>query len=1343
MFSKPLDPSLKAKYYDDLTTDPELNVPKLLATLEKEANLKNFDRIKEVIRVLKFMIKDKISARPKFYALILIKELMELRKPEIVEYFIKKLLDRFFQIAQFESKNPDINRGERCLKKYYAKDTRENLEFSLKFFMLLLECWSRWDKMFSAKYKKIKEKCVKLQQLFPKNEIHYDLMSKSGNRFSNSGIDTFGHNKLMENQEHMPLDDSMNSKPRVSAEPEAQPVNPKPTNSKPSTTTKLRTDLKELDASYEIRKCLREIMQPDNKDLFSESYGDFYQSIQIELGNLNKTKPLVAKSPAYKDPDRQQYNNEIAALSELLEDFDKYGRGELDFVAFGKNVAALEKKYPIPDKNNGQNNMNISFENNNQNFKIPRDEGFGNFGISEDQTNSKKLIPQKNKSPLLSPNAKGRTTHSNFETNPDFDGDDSKFGKNSIAQMEGSSRMITESGFEERKGVARNSIDSMEHSNANRGNQRASKGNAGDKFQHEGGEWKFGFDDFGQTDTQEDNGFGAFDGFGKEKTKSASRKESDKTPKKTASPFSKADNMTKEHPSSSKDNSPSFSQNSSVRKSPLTNLKGLKIGEDDGQDLPNTTGFAGANGRMNVINEDANEDFDDTTQVSNQANKKIKVIGFGTVKEEKRATAESNELSEQNQFNHDDEDSHGMNFSQPISRHPTRSGLNASSKSAGKGPNQLGKEDQTKNKFKKALQNGNVSLSVDRNSANQSQFKSEDASPHPQKVNTGNSKGFGGMARSRAQELKPGKAQKESGDPFGDFTGNSRNMTEFGQSDFELSAKPFKDFNQTDNHSPINFGKDNFQTANFNFDFENIDDKSDENITKRGREEFEVNETDNNGFGFLGEGQKLTLSNERRPSHAKPENKSRFAQKTNSSEGEDEQNVNFDFDFNGLGNQNFENTIASHKDKNHHNPDQPVKNSQKSKFTFEDFDQRPPLIQSSRSGKQPFSRQISFKSPNESEEPVPKSSAHNEVQFGDFMHKITESNDHLREITENESETYNYNFKDGLYSPVNRQGATKESNSRTINPSDLHKTGESGYIEHITEASAQKERLEAEYEKIKQLINLNENQVFNHKKGKKDDIPLQDEFDNAMFVQPNFNIQSKNDPVKSHQPQVKASLTNSEKYSFPPLSQSPLVSESPINFVSPDEEKRQEKENRSVKKVESQVPDNLVSLITKRRVDSHPKEVNETEFREISELKLNNEFLKQQCELLFNQLMEKQKAIIVNPSLMAITSTNTPYADLNEIETKIVQRKQDFLSKQNVMLKSAHDKMALASPSKRDPRKEQVELYGKLTEELKLYIQELEKELGSLIRTRTSQEQLLNGHCKKTQPAYPKVQLRD
>lgn len=42
--------------------------------------------------VLKSLFKDKIPAKPKFYGLLLLKEFMDHNQPQIVEYFIKKLL---------------------------------------------------------------------------------------------------------------------------------------------------------------------------------------------------------------------------------------------------------------------------------------------------------------------------------------------------------------------------------------------------------------------------------------------------------------------------------------------------------------------------------------------------------------------------------------------------------------------------------------------------------------------------------------------------------------------------------------------------------------------------------------------------------------------------------------------------------------------------------------------------------------------------------------------------------------------------------------------------------------------------------------------------------------------------------------------------------------------------------------------------------------------------------------------------------------------------------------------------------------------------------------------------
>ena len=47
------------------------------------------------IRIIKFMIKHNIPAKPKFFALLLIKELLETKNTDLVSNFAKKCMDRF------------------------------------------------------------------------------------------------------------------------------------------------------------------------------------------------------------------------------------------------------------------------------------------------------------------------------------------------------------------------------------------------------------------------------------------------------------------------------------------------------------------------------------------------------------------------------------------------------------------------------------------------------------------------------------------------------------------------------------------------------------------------------------------------------------------------------------------------------------------------------------------------------------------------------------------------------------------------------------------------------------------------------------------------------------------------------------------------------------------------------------------------------------------------------------------------------------------------------------------------------------------------------------------------
>lgn len=112
-----------------------------------ESNNKN--KIKEILKVLKYLIKDKeVPARPKFYALLLIKEMLEIKNSLFVTLFTHKFKRRFYELAIFKLKDTSLSfkqKGEKCLDQYYKNYSKENAKYSFMFFTLLWECWKRWD----------------------------------------------------------------------------------------------------------------------------------------------------------------------------------------------------------------------------------------------------------------------------------------------------------------------------------------------------------------------------------------------------------------------------------------------------------------------------------------------------------------------------------------------------------------------------------------------------------------------------------------------------------------------------------------------------------------------------------------------------------------------------------------------------------------------------------------------------------------------------------------------------------------------------------------------------------------------------------------------------------------------------------------------------------------------------------------------------------------------------------------------------------------------------------------------------------------------------------------------
>lgn len=138
----------------------------------------------EAIAIVKELIKEKIPAKPKFYGLCLVRDLLETRRPGIIAAFTEKLMERLYTIATFDSKNKDdYERGARCLNTYYVSNDNENNRFSKMFFVLLLECWKEWD-ADPAFGPIVHAKSLKLRPLFPTTNTFYDHLIYKGNKQS-------------------------------------------------------------------------------------------------------------------------------------------------------------------------------------------------------------------------------------------------------------------------------------------------------------------------------------------------------------------------------------------------------------------------------------------------------------------------------------------------------------------------------------------------------------------------------------------------------------------------------------------------------------------------------------------------------------------------------------------------------------------------------------------------------------------------------------------------------------------------------------------------------------------------------------------------------------------------------------------------------------------------------------------------------------------------------------------------------------------------------------------------------------------------------------------------------
>lgn len=319
MFSKPVDNELKKKVYSNLQNNPGKNVLSLKKTVEEASKNSKLEELKDFMRIIKKMIKDKLPAQPKFYALLLLRQIMILKKTQITEYFIKKLMDRLFKIAMFSSKASSSHSKETCLDEYYLQHSDENKMYSARFYDLLVECWKEWDQVFSESFRKIKEKAAKLRPLFPaKNTWLTHLENKEE---TNVNVSSHLQHSMTESIEpHLPS-------PILARRPEpelaaASPMLP------PVNKEELRKIVTESQAT---RNNAKDMMAGMTEADFQAMFTDFYNPLQENLRKLEAKREAAGRLKGVDDRAHRNFMDEIDYLEDLIAKMDDFGRKAIDF----------------------------------------------------------------------------------------------------------------------------------------------------------------------------------------------------------------------------------------------------------------------------------------------------------------------------------------------------------------------------------------------------------------------------------------------------------------------------------------------------------------------------------------------------------------------------------------------------------------------------------------------------------------------------------------------------------------------------------------------------------------------------------------------------------------------------------------------------------------------------------------------------------------------------------------------------------------------------------------------------------------------------------------------------
>jgi hypothetical protein len=1347
MFSKPLDPRLKNKLYDDLRADPETSIVKYRDTFEKEIDSSNFDMMKEIFRILKFMIKDKIPAKPKFYALILIKELMETQKPVIVEYFIKKLMSRLFLIAQFDMKNMDINRGERCLKKYYSAESKENSDFSLKFFMLLLECWKHWQEMYADKYKKIKEKCDKLKPLFPLNDIYYDYIEKSATKQPRNNSNNVVFNSISEMPGDYHPNESIGMKSRMSVDSGDEFAAIKHNFSQGNSLTS-NLNIKGLENSFETRKSLNEFLQGNTEEIFYESYTTFYKLIEVEQANLTKNKASVMKSQSYDENSKLKYNNEISALTALIEILDKFGRADLNFEDLKKQVRAIDKKYPIVSPPKIVNKPSSPFQkekrisnNNDDEEKINEMNTVKSY--SEDLNFSNKKRNQNNvdsKSPGEYKSAaqqKGRVKNfpSTFGIMEESNEDDSNIVR--ISNDPGSSRIMIES--TEEPNNWRTSIDQPEPNSQTTGKTQKieTKGKKADK--KEGQEWAFNFESVGQEDNANDNAFGEFEGFGQTGRSMTQRVDPAKVAIKHSNSAKKPSSKGKANNFPTKNQNDKGAEFESTKKSLFNNED--PFGKEIDEDLNNTDNpfFRSDNHRMNTIIEESREDFDNSQRsISKNFDPRLQK----SIKHYSDISRTGNDDGFDTNINlkfGDFEDLIENSVGRPSNEDPLMRSANGI-KVKGESKNSLSGEfhlqsksmntsklgeGNTKNKFSNALKNGKGASPIASKNPNKfSKTPVDDKNPQNQSTSRNKNPKY---EDAFLEALRNENSPEDDGEvKHPNLNMNKKKETTKTKHDFQLVNDIAK--NKDSKHDKDNSGNPPIE---FEFDFNNIANIQESHKNKDEKNNlFEGFDNEKPVFGFHDFPSNSTIINERKLSNSKinPNAKNQPAAR-NFEETRNDSYNNYEYDIKESevrdfhkGDVPFENENMYMKDFDHIDRSigdkhssyaysdkkidilgKPIAESQITKKTgfpsnFKKHTQESNVDQ--------FSSKMSL---NQIGVDHRQNSSRQNIDFNNYAQRSEDSKDQFEDVIDEESDHFRYNREQVKeVHPENSANFNMQKMPVTFGKSRNDRSSHGKETDQNNSFNIDtKPNFELDNNILRIGDALSKNKNFSEQVNK----TFMDEFDADQLMRPNFD---ENLPkhITKFDDQLQSGYSNEpNNFMLPQITQSPLVGDSHLNVSNSVFDNKPE---RIIKvRKQSKTQQNIGENSNQKQTEKKSILLEEGNMKEISELKVTNDFLRTQCDLLFNQLMEKQKETLsINTTITKGHAHSTPDIDLTEVEGKIFQRKNDFLSKENQMLKKMNNSLVTTTKEKRHKKEEEVVLYGQLNKELEYYIKELQIELG-------------------------------